>query len=254
LAVAGVDIGSRTIGKVVLEKGKIVEAEVVDSGSSPLERAARLLGDKAYFDKIVATGYGRHAARARFAHELITEIKAHALGARYFFPSCRTVLDIGGQDSKVILLAEDGRVVDFLMNDKCAAGTGKFLEIMGGSLGISLENLVAIASTSPEELRINSMCAVFAESEVVSLLTSGAAVSSVAKAVLNSICDRIGAFLGRVGPRPPVAFTGGVAGIPGFAQFLSERLNLSAFLVPPNPQIIGALGAALYAEGERNDV
>lgn len=98
------------------------------------------------------------------------------------------------------------------------------------------------------------MCAVFAESEVVSLLTSGAAVSSVAKAVLNSICDRIGAFLGRVGPRPPVACNGGVAGIPGFPQFLSERLNLSTFLVPPNPQIIGALGAALYAEGERNDM
>lgn len=248
----GIDIGSRTIATVVLDdKGTIRNAAIRDSGPRPLERAEQMVGNGQSFRQVVATGYGRHGARAAFATGLITEIKAHALGARHLFPSCRTVLDIGGQDSKVIRLDEEGRVEDFIMNDRCAAGTGKFLEVMARGLGLSLKEIVAAASTSGQELTLNSMCTVFAESEVVSLLAAGKPVGAVARAVLNSICDRTQNLLARVGIVPPVVFTGGVAAVPGLPAYFSRRMGLKRMglpdlQVPDNPQLVGALGAALF--------
>ncbi|HFQ80562.1 MAG TPA: 3-hydroxyacyl-ACP dehydratase, partial [Desulfobacterales bacterium] len=128
----GIDLGSRTIKLAVIRDGEIVDEQLTESGFDPYTQARGML-EKYGAKKIVATGYGRHLAREHFAHEVITEIKAHALGARYFFPRCRTVVDIGGQDSKVIALDKKGRVSNFQMNDKCAAGTGRFLEIMAAS-------------------------------------------------------------------------------------------------------------------------
>ncbi|MCS5696067.1 acyl-CoA dehydratase activase [Desulfofundulus thermocisternus] len=250
MAVLGIDIGSRTIGVVVLnESGEMISGRVFDSGPRPLERAREIAGDLSQYRHIVATGYGRHGARADFATDLITEIKAHALGASYLFPSCRTVLDIGGQDSKVIRLNERGRVVDFIMNDRCAAGTGKFLEVMAQSLGLSLEEMVAAAAKSEEKVILNSMCTVFAESEVVSLLAEGQPVGVVARAVLNSICDRAQNMLSRMGLVPAVVFTGGVAAIPGLAAYFARRAGLPDLQVPTSPQLVGALGAALYGAG-----
>ncbi|MDQ0287088.1 putative CoA-substrate-specific enzyme activase [Desulfofundulus luciae] len=247
MTVLGIDIGSRTIAIAILnDKGELLAGQVADSGPSPLERAREMAGNLSSFRRVVATGYGRHGARADFATDLITEIKAHALGASHLFPSCRTVLDIGGQDSKVIRLDEQGRVVDFIMNDRCAAGTGKFLEIMAQGLGLPLEEMVAAASASDGGVTLNSMCTVFAESEVVSLLAAGQPVGAVARAVLNSICDRAQNLLLRLGIEPPVVFTGGVAAIPGLPVYFARRMGLPDLLVPTRPQLVGALGAALY--------
>lgn len=246
MAVLGIDIGSRTIARVVLHGDNILDARVVDSGPTPLDTARSLIGNPSEYEKIIATGYGRHAARNDFAAEVITEIKAHAAGARHIFPGCRSVLDIGGQDSKVIILNDRGRVADFLMNDRCAAGTGKFIEIMLRTLNIDFVELVTKAQSVASAVSINSMCAVFAESEVISLLSAGAGVGDVARAVLNSICDRISNMLHRTGASPETVFTGGVAAIPGLPVYFSKKMEQPDFLVPPNPQIVGALGAALH--------
>ncbi|OAT85015.1 acyl-CoA dehydratase activase [Desulfotomaculum copahuensis] len=247
MAVLGIDIGSRTIATVVLNgRGEMQSAAVADSGPRPLEQARGMTGDRHIFRRIVATGYGRHGARAGFATGLVTEIKAHALGARHLFPACRTVLDIGGQDSKVIRLDEAGRVADFIMNDRCAAGTGKFLEIMARGLGLSLNEIVAAAEAADGDITLNSMCTVFAESEVVSLLADDRPVGAVARAVLNSICDRTLNLLHRLGTEPAVVFTGGVAAVPGLSAYFARRMNLPDLLVPERPQLVGALGAALY--------
>lgn len=247
MSVLGIDIGSRTIATVVVDdRGEMQAAAVADSGPRPLERAREMAGGRRIFRQIVATGYGRHGARASFATGLITEIKAHALGARHFFPACRTVLDIGGQDSKVIRLDEAGRVADFIMNDRCAAGTGKFLEIMTRGLGLSLDEIVAAAGAADGDITLNSMCTVFAESEVVSLLAEGRPAGAVARAVLNSICDRTLTLLHRLGAEPAMAFTGGVAAVPGLPAYFARRMNLPDLLVPERPQLVGALGAALY--------
>ena len=135
----GIDLGSRTIKVAAVKDGALVDHAVVESGFEP-HAQSRVLIARFAPSRIIATGYGRHLAHKRFADEVITEIKAHALGARHFFPECRTILDVGGQDSKVISLTKEGRVATFQMNDKCAAGTGRFLEMMATSLGFPLRN------------------------------------------------------------------------------------------------------------------
>ncbi|GAW94202.1 acyl-CoA dehydratase activase [Calderihabitans maritimus] len=244
---AGIDIGSRTIAMVVWERGRLAFSRVVDSGPNPVERAAQLLGDVGKYRRVVATGYGRHAARAAFAHEIITEIKAHALGARAVYPQCRTVLDIGGQDIKVIRLDDNGRVVDFLMNEKCAAGTGKFVEVMAQTLGLDLTQFACMALATSERVTLNSTCAVFAETEVVSLLARGVKAEAVARAVLESVCAKAASMLHRVGLKPALVFTGGVALLSGIADLLGARLRTEV-VIPSDPQIVGALGAALYGQ------
>jgi predicted CoA-substrate-specific enzyme activase len=248
MPVAGIDIGSRTIGIVLLdpESLKIVGYQVFDSGYNPVERAEQISKNYAY-DYIVATGYGRHAALARFANEVITEITAYAVGARYYSRDVRSILDIGGQDTKAILLSESGSVIDFQMNEKCSAGTGKFLEIMADALGYSLDEFGEAASKAEGmPLRISSMCTVFAESEVVSLLHSGESREMIAKAVQLSIVERTVAMLKRIGAVPPVFFAGGVAKNTFIRNALEKKLSAS-IIVPDEPQIVGALGCALTA-------
>jgi len=194
---------------------------------------------------VVATGYGRHLARERLGFPVITEIKAHALGAARLFPECRTVIDIGGQDSKVIRL-ENGRQVNFEMNDRCAAGTGRFLEVMAVTLGYTLAEFGADALTAPQSVSINSMCTVFSESEVISLIASGMGKQSIALGLHESIVNRLLALVGRVGAEPQVVLSGGVALNPCIRVLLERRLALP-LLVPDEPQIVGALGAALSA-------
>lgn len=248
MPVAGIDIGSRTIGIVILDPASldILEYRVLDSGYNPVERAEQISKDFEY-DYIVATGYGRHAALARFANEVITEITAYAIGARYFNNSIRSILDIGGQDTKAILLSENGDVIDFQMNEKCSAGTGKFLEIMADALGYSLEEFGEAALSATETPpRISSMCTVFAESEVVSLLHSGVSREVVAKAVQLSIVERTIAILKRIGVVSPLLFAGGVAKNRFIREVIKEKLSIEIF-VPDEPQIIGALGCAISA-------
>lgn len=241
----GIDIGSRAIKLAAFINGKLVQREVVESTFEPHKQAAAMLS-RYQASRIVATGYGRHLAQKHFAQQIITEIKAHAQGARYCFPACRTILDVGGQDSKVISLDLNGRVTQFQMNDKCAAGTGRFLEIMAGSLGFSLEEFATAADASMQNVPINSMCAVFAESEVVSLRNRGFAPADIARAIHLAIADRLAGMLQRVGIHGQVVFSGGVAKNHFLVKALSDKIGLPVH-VPEHPESVGAIGAALHA-------
>jgi len=225
----------------VVEDGRLVHSRVVDTGTDPLARARELLDG--HDGLTVATGYGRHLAREKLGLPVITEIKAHALGASRLFPQCRTVIDIGGQDSKVIRVEKE-RQVNFEMNDRCAAGTGRFLEVMAMTLGYTLAEFGSEALKAQESANINSMCTVFSESEVVSLIAAGKSKQSIALGLHESIVNRLLALVGRVGAEQQVVITGGVALNPCIRTLLERRLGLR-LLVPEGPQIVGALGAAL---------
>ena len=245
---AGIDIGSRTIGFVLLDcdSGELVHHDILDSGYDPIGRARDYAGRFSY-DKLVATGYGRHAANAKFADEVITEIKAYARGARYVLPQVRTILDIGGQDTKTILLSEDGIVSEFQMNEKCAAGTGKFMEVMAVALGYSLDEFAAAPlQVTGKAIKISSMCAVFAESEVVSLLNSGCPRADVANAVIDSVAERAAGMLQRTGVISPALFAGGGAHNNCLKNKIAALVGVDLH-VPDQPQLIGAIGAACEA-------
>ncbi len=240
----GIDLGSRAIKLAVLKNGQLISSQVVESSFEPHKQAAEMV--LPYNSaRVVATGDGRHLAQKHIAQQVITEIKAHALGARYCFPACRTILDVGGQDSKVIALDENGRVAQFQMNDKCAAGTGRFLEIMAASLGYSLDDFAAAAGQSTQNIPINSMCAVFAESEVVSLRNRGHAAEDIARAIHLSIAERLAGMLERVGIPGEIVFSGGVAKNKFLASILEDKLGRPV-KIPPMPEIVGAIGAALH--------
>ena len=242
----GLDLGSRTIKIAVVQDGKMIDHRIAESGFDPHGQSLEMI--KEYKpEKIVATGYGRHLAQKHFAQDVITEIKAHAIGAKHHFPGCTTVVDIGGQDSKVIALGANGSVINFQMNDKCAAGTGRFLEIMATSLGFSLDEFGPAAMESDQEVAINSMCTVFAESEVVSMKNRGIPPKDIARAVHLSVVNRLIAMLNRVGFGDSIVFSGGVARNPCIVKMLQDRLDNVRVESPPAPDIVGALGAALYA-------
>lgn len=249
--VAGLDIGSRTIALAEWDGSRVVRAAVVDTGSDPLGNARRLLEGRRY-DRLIATGYGRHLAIAnQLGDEAITEIKAYALGAYQLYPDVQTVVDIGGQDSKVIAVGPGGRVIRFEMNDRCAAGTGRFLENMARALGMDVETFGPHAlAAQGQAVTISSTCTVFAESEVVSLLARGEDSRRVALGLHQAIVDRLGGMIRRVGVRQRFVFAGGVAHNPCMRALLAQALDVP-LAVPDDPQVVGALGAALYAAAER---
>ncbi|MBW2568940.1 MAG: 3-hydroxyacyl-ACP dehydratase [Deltaproteobacteria bacterium] len=217
-----------------------------DSGFDPLAQAKELL-DGVKHDHIMATGYGRHLFELSFDAPTVTEIKAYAVGARSLFPGVRTILDIGGQDSKAIALKNDGRVIKFEMNDRCAAGTGKFLEIMAKTLGYSLDRFGREALEATRNIQISSMCTVFAESEVTSLIARGKSRRDIALGLHRSVVQRAASMLKRVSVIKPILFAGGVAQNPCMRRLLEETLE-KEILIPENPQMVGALGAALLAD------
>ena len=249
---AGIDIGSRTIELVVVNGAGEIEASLqADTGFDPIAEAKKLINGVRY-DRIMATGYGRSLFEVSFDTPTVTEIKAHARGARAVFPDTRTVLDIGGQDSKAISLSENGRVKKFEMNDRCAAGTGKFLEIMAKTLGYAIEEFGPEALLTEKDLNISSMCTVFAESEVTSLIAKGNNRREIARGLHASVIRRAAGMINRVSSEGDIVFTGGVAKNPCMAAFLAEKLGRKV-RIPDNPQFIGALGAALLsAEMNRN--
>jgi predicted CoA-substrate-specific enzyme activase len=239
---AGIDIGSRTIKLVILEDSKLINYRIVDTGIDPISNAKKIL-DENEFDNIIATGYGRYLAQKQFSFPIVTEIKAYAQGAYFLFPLCRTVIDIGGQDSKVIRVNQ-GKVEDFEMNDRCAAGTGRFLEVMATTLGFSIDEFGKIAYEAENSVVINSMCTVFAESEVISLIAHGENVHNIALGLHQSIINRILGMIGRIGFEDDVVFAGGVAKNQCMRKLLEKRLG-KKLLISEEPQIIGAIGAAL---------
>jgi len=243
---AGIDIGSRTIELVVVdEAGEIVRSLQANTGFDLAEEVRRLINGVKY-DRIMATGYGRNLFEVSFDAPTVTEIKAHARGARAFFPDARTVLDIGGQDSKVIALTESGRVKKFEMNDRCAAGTGKFMEIMARTLGFAIEDFGREALLAEKSFNISSMCTVFAESEVTSLIAKGHSRKEIARGLHESIIRRVAGMINRVSSEGDIVFTGGVANNPCIRTLLEENLA-RRIMFPADPQSVGALGAALLA-------
>ena len=250
---AGVDAGSRTI-KVALindEDMRVVASGIYDQGVRQ-SAIAQDLFHKVLFESgveikdighIVATGYGRNALG--WADTIVTEITCQAYGVNEQNPDVRTIIDIGGQDSKLIRLDQTGIVHDFEMNDRCAAGTGRFLEIVAERLEMKLEDLGECAEKAKKPAAISSMCVVFAEAEIVGLLASGESPENIAAGVQNSIARRIGAMAG-ARMKSPVVFTGGVALISGMKHALSKALDHSV-LVAENPQMTGAFGAAIIA-------
>ena len=242
---AGLDIGSRSIELVVLEDSKLVVKKQADSGFDPLAQAKKLLKGVEH-NYMVATGYGRSLAEVHLDADTVTEIKAYAVGARFLFPEVRAILDIGGQDCKAIALSNEGRVLKFEMNDKCAAGTGKFLEVMAQTLGYDLYELGQEALRSRKNIKINSMCTVFAESEVTSLINSGHDRCDIAMGLHRSIARRNIGMLKRVMREGPILFAGGVAKNACMVQLIKEAFDCDV-LVPTDPQMVGALGAAIIA-------
>jgi predicted CoA-substrate-specific enzyme activase len=250
---AGIDAGSRTI-KVVLLDGsslQVVGSGVVDQGVEQDLLARQLLESVIHAHElhrddvqtIVATGYGRKLIRD--ASATITEITCQAAGIAHVAPGARTVIDIGGQDSKLIRLAADGRVTDFIMNDRCAAGTGRFLEVVATRLGVRLACLGDLANRSQNPAMISSMCVVFAETEIVGLLAQEMAPEDIVAGVQAAIAARVTAMAGRE-VAAPVVFTGGVALVPGMDMALDASLG-QRVAVAANPQLTCALGAAILA-------
>lgn len=249
--VLGVDSGSTSTNAVLMnEKREIVASAVLRTGAKALDSAEKVLSlvlEKAALKRealslVVATGYGR--VSIPFADRNITEITCHAKGARYFDPEVRTILDIGGQDSKAIHLDADGEVADFAMNDKCAAGTGRFLEAMARTLEVSIDELGPLSLRSKQRVEISSMCTVFAESEVISLIAQNCDKTDIAAGVHRAIAGKSAALLSRVSPEPPYMMTGGVAKNPGVVKALEEKLG-EKLRICPEPEIVGAAGATL---------
>ena len=241
---AGIDIGSRTIKMVLVDGGEVVVQKKVPGTYNPLASCDEIL-DGVQYDAIAATGYGRHLFKNYRHGDVITELKAFAVGAAHIDPACRTVLDIGGQDTKAIGIDGKGGLIKFEMNDKCAAGTGRFLEIMAAALGFDYETFAAEACNAGRAEPINNMCTVFAESEVVSLVTQGVPRDEIALGIHRSIVSRAVNMLKRVNDGGRVMFAGGVALNRCMVELLRRELAVEVF-IPDDPQQVGALGCALY--------
>ena len=187
---AGIDIGSRAIKLVLLEDGEILRTRIADTTFNPLSVCKELL-EGLDRDRIIATGYGRHLFAKHWNCEVITEIKAAAMGARALLPTCRTIIDVGGQDTKAIALTAEGKLHKFTMNDRCAAGTGRSLEVMAVALSFSREEFAKVALSAVRAEKLSSMCTVFAESEVISLVARGSARQEIALGIHQAIATRI---------------------------------------------------------------
>jgi predicted CoA-substrate-specific enzyme activase len=248
----GVDIGSSSSKAVVLDgEHKIVSTAVINIGTGthgPEKSVAAALSqaklEASEIDFTVVTGYGR--ITYEYADKQITEISCHGKGAFFLAPQAKTIIDIGGQDAKIIRLDGTGKIDNFVMNEKCAAGTGRFLEVMARILDCKIGELSDLARNSTKELTISSTCTVFAESEVISQLSAGAAKEDVAQGAHRSVAKRIAGLAGRVGIRSDVVMTGGVALNDSMVATLSQEIGQPIFVVPL-PQLVGAVGAALYA-------
>jgi predicted CoA-substrate-specific enzyme activase len=229
----------------VVENGALAVSRKTVTSFSPIDTARELMEGVA-FDAIMATGYGRHLAQARLGCEAISEIKAFSIGASSFAPHCQALVDIGGQDTKAISLDGNGGMDKFEMNDKCAAGTGRFLEIIAAALGFTLEEFANAALGADQPETINSTCTVFAESEVISLINQGADRRRVSLGVHKAVVGKAASMLARVAPVGDVVFAGGVA-LNRCAAALLARDFGRRVLTPPDPQMLGAIGAAILA-------
>ena len=250
--VAGIDIGSRGAKGVIMEDDNILSYSLCDTGPESV-KTAQLTMEEALkgtglslkdFSYIVATGYGR--VLVPFANTNISEISCHARGAHWYFPSVRTILDMGGQDCKAINCDENGRVTNFIMNDKCAGGTGRFLEVIADVLQLPLEEIGSLSLESTQDFPFSTVCAVFAKSEALALLKKGVAKSDILAGLHDAIAVRSHNLMKRISIEEDFTITGGISKNIGMVEKLKEKVGLEPVLAP-DPQIIGAVGAALFA-------
>jgi len=253
ICAAGIDIGStQTKGIIINEKMEIVARSLTDTGAYVSRAGERCMAeallkaglkqeDVAY---VVGTGYGRY--KVTCGDTQITEISCHAKGASYLFPGTRTVIDMGGQDAKGIKIGEGGDVKDFVMNDKCAAGTGRFLANATEALGLSLDDIGEISLRAKNPVRLTTVCTVFVESDIMSYLAQGKKVEDILGGVHSAIAARTISLVRRVGIEPEVTFTGGVSRNIGMVRALEEKLGMK-LNVSPDSHFVGALGASIFA-------
>lgn len=244
---AGIDIGSRYIKFAYIDSEDKYHFFKEETGYKPLD-ICRSFIEEYKPEKIIGTGYGRYLLEVYEKSSTMTEIKACARGSFEFFNNAKTIIDIGGQDTKVINLNSKGKVISFIMNDRCAAGTGKFVEMMASSLQLDLNQLSNLTLDDyKEDIKISSMCAVFAESEVISLITKGSDRKSIAVAITKSVAEKVVSLTKKNGITGDIVFTGGCARNKFLTQMISKELK-SELKIAPTPDILSALGAALYAK------
>lgn len=252
----GCDVGSTTGKAVILNNSGIAASACIPSEIDP-EKTARMVLDEAIrkveglssieeLQCLIGTGYGR--TEVPFAHDNISEITCHARGTHYVDPGIRTIIDIGGQDVKGISLKDDGSVAEFAMNDKCAAGTGRFFEMMSRIFKMELDEFSKLPLTARKTIPVTSQCSVFAETEVISLLSRRNPPEQIAAGIHASVAKRCFTLLKRVGVRPKVTVTGGCSKNEGLIKELSKKLRMDITLLDVDPQLMGALGAAVSAK------
>jgi predicted CoA-substrate-specific enzyme activase len=252
----GIDVGSTTTKGILLDSsGKIIAKSLMLTGASAVQSVEKTLRNISLSKDInlngipmISTGYGR--ARVELAEKSVTEITCHSVGVHHINPDIRFIIDVGGQDSKAIRIGPSGRPEDFELNDKCSAGTGRFLEVMARVLEVSIDDLGPLALQSKKPSSISSTCTVFAESEVIGHIGAGESAADIAAGVHVSMVSKISALSKRVGVKEPVCVTGGVALNPAFRHHLSKQLGVDLW-VPEEPQLTGAIGAAVIALEER---
>ena len=254
MIVAGCDVGSTTGKLVVMEDDRLLVSAIVptrplsdQTAYDALEAALRGSGLKQEdIAMVIGTGYGR--LNIPFAQRNVTEISCHGLGAFWADPEIRTIIDIGGQDCKVIRIDEKGGVMEFAMNDKCAAGTGRFLEETARGLGVGIEDLGPLSLQAKDGVKLSSYCSVFAETEVINLLSEGIALEEIAAGINQAIASRLASLVKRVGVQEKVVITGGVSKNSGVVKGIEDRLGVSLARIQVDPQLIGAIGASLFAQ------
>lgn len=259
MVLGGCDVGSATGKAVVMRDSEVVSYVIIPSTTKP-EITARTVMDQALekaglssiddLEYIVGTGYGR--LKVPFASENVSEITCHARGAHWLCPTVRTVVDIGGQDCKVMSMDDKGKVLEFVMNDRCAAGTGRFFEAMARVLDCGLEGLSELSLQSTNPCTITSQCSVFAESEVVTLVNEGTELVDIVAGLHASVASRLNSMVRKVGLVQDIALTGGCAKNKGLAKALEAKLGVAVVNLPQDPQIAGAVGAALLAREKVN--
>lgn len=252
MPVAGVDIGSRSTKAVIMDEGEIISSHIGDTILKGLEvgedalygalkKAGLTLND---IEMIMPTGYGRF--RFSDGEKNISEISCHARGVHWYFPTVRTVLDIGGQDSKAINCDTKGQLTNFVLNSKCAGGTGRFLEIIADILDVPLDELGEFGARAKQDLTFSSVCVIFAKTEALNLLGEGASKNDIVAGLHNSVATIAVLMLGQISLEKDLSITGGVAKNPGVVGKIKEQTGIEP-LIAPDPQLIGAIGAALFA-------
>ncbi|BBB90020.1 MAG TPA: acyl-CoA dehydratase activase [Methylomusa anaerophila] len=252
---AGVDVGSLTAKAVIIKGNKIIGRSLIqsgihteESGKEALQQALQNAGlSEADLTYTVATGYGRISAP--YANKKVTEIMCHATGAYFLDPRVRTIVDMGGQDCKAIRLNDDGKLIDFTLNDKCAAGTGRFLEVMARVFQVPLEELGPLSLKATHKVAMSSTCTVFAESEVISLRARGELPENIISGIHHAIAQRIAGMFSRVGVEDLFFFSGGVSKNIGQRKAIEEALGVT-LVIHPDSQLVGAIGAAIIGQKE----